>query len=224
MLQLATCGDREFHGLTGVLVLDPFVITDFHEIFKLGINDHHDGMGQGRGEFEIQTNVAHLHGMEMRGVDDAAGGEIEPEDGLGAFFDSHCAAILVHAFKVAPHVSGHEAGDFQMAGGIQKASPPFGVFVAIGTVEFEFLFERVLFAVDGHAHHGAPKLLEAIGVSEVIPIVGVVVDQTHKHAHGDPLVEQLVLVDFRQPIGHGKGAQAPAQKKGRRRWWTSDCS
>ena len=112
MLQLLTCGDRELHGLTCVLVLDPFVITDFHEIFKLGINDHHDGMVQGCIQFEIQTHVAHLHGVKMGAVDDPAGGEIELKDGLGAFFDIHCGFTGVQPFAVAPHLSGHEAGEF----------------------------------------------------------------------------------------------------------------
>ena len=87
------------------------------------------------------------------------------------------------------------------------------VFGTIVVHQFQRILVGVFFTVDGHANDGQTKLLEAVRTASDVTVEGLVVQRPHDHEDGYAIGEELVLVEIRQSIGHGEGADIGSHQR-----------
>ena len=72
--------------------------------------------------------------------------------------------------------------------------------------QLQGILVRVFFAIDGHPDHRQTQLFKGKRAASDVSTEGIVVQQTHHHAHRHAIGEELILVKIRHAIRHGKRA------------------
>ena len=70
--------------------------------------------------------------------------------------------------------------------------------------QLQRILVRVFFAIYGHPDDCQTKLFKGKRTASDVSIEGIVVQQSHQHVYGDAIGEELILVEIRHRVRHGK--------------------